>query len=315
MSTTFNNHFYRCKETETSLEENDKKSIVPEYKNSKPAEWLYENTKVFCGVFTAPKYHKSRAQHVKNTWGKRCNKLLFMSTEKDDNLGTVSLPVKEEYRYLWNKTKNSFRYMYENHLDDMDWFLKADDDTYLIPENLRYLLYQYDTETPVYFGFRFKPYVRQGYMAGGAGYVLSKEALRRFVEKGLGEKICAEKEHGVEDVEMGRCLSKLGVYAGDSRDVDKKGRFFPLPMKTHLLKTYDKSFWYLSYSYYKPLEGIDCCSELAISFHYTYEKEIYLINYMVYHLHAFGVQWSTILPEKISKQEAIDKLEADHYPD
>lgn len=34
----------------------------------------------------------------------------------------------------------------------------------------------------VYFGCRFKPFVKQGYMSGGAGYVLSHEALKRFIE-------------------------------------------------------------------------------------------------------------------------------------
>ena len=32
----------------------------------------------------------------------------------------------------------------------------------------------------MYFGCKFKPYVKQGYMSGGAGYALSKEALKRF---------------------------------------------------------------------------------------------------------------------------------------
>lgn len=49
-------------------------------------------------------------------------------------------------------------------------------------ENMRYMLNYHNSTDPVYFGFRFKPYVKQGYMSGGSGYVLSKEALRRFVE-------------------------------------------------------------------------------------------------------------------------------------
>ena len=93
------------------------------------ADEMFKEVRVLCWVMTNPLNHKTKAIHVKNTWGKRCNKLLFMSSETDLELGSIALPVNEGRDNLWDKTKSAFQYVYQNHFDDADWFLKADDDS------------------------------------------------------------------------------------------------------------------------------------------------------------------------------------------
>ena len=103
-------------------------------------------------------YHDFQAIHVKNTWGGHCDKLIFMSTEEDRELGAVKLQVEEGRKGLWDKTKQGFKYVYDNHFEEFEWFLKADDDTFVIVENLKYLLSNYSTNDPIHihFGHHYK---------------------------------------------------------------------------------------------------------------------------------------------------------------
>ncbi|XP_069114352.1 glycoprotein-N-acetylgalactosamine 3-beta-galactosyltransferase 1-like [Argopecten irradians] len=258
--------------------------------SNEEAKMLAKKVRVLCWVMTGPNNIDSKARHVKATWGQRCNKLIFMSSEEVKDLPAVALPVKEGRDNLWAKTKEAFKYIYKHHMDDADWFMKADDDTFLIVENLRYFLSDKVSENPVYYGRRFKPYVSQGYMSGGAGYVLSHKAVKLLVEKGVDDSaMCRSDGGGAEDLELGRCMQKLGVQAGDSRDELERERFMPFVPEHHLIPgILPKDMWYWSYSYYHAKQGPDCCSDYAITFHYVNPNMMYVLEYLVYHLKPYG---------------------------
>jgi len=110
-------------------------------------------------------------------------------------------------------------------------------------------------------------------MSGGAGYVLSREALDRFVLRAMRDvRHCRRDDFGVEDVEMGQCLASVGVAAADSRDEHGRERFHPFTPDLHLIRgRVPQDNWYWEYNYYparevcvvgrlRPLNRITCSS-------------------------------------------------------
>ena len=133
-------------------------------------------------------------------------------------------------------------YAYTNLIDKFDWILKADDDTYMVMENLRFLLSSYDPASPSYMGFHFNMYLKDyGYMSGGAGYVISNQGLRQLVERGLKVPGACALSKGYlfsevsEDFEIGKCLRNSGVRVMNSRDRRDRETFHPYPVFQHLI--------------------------------------------------------------------------------
>ncbi|XP_065575770.1 glycoprotein-N-acetylgalactosamine 3-beta-galactosyltransferase 1-like isoform X1 [Artemia franciscana] len=262
------------------------------------SEHLYENVRLLCWILTGAKNHQKKAIHVKATWGKRCNILLFVSSKEDSSLPTIAFRVPDTKTHLWGKTKEAFKFIYNNYSDKADWFFKADDDTFAIPENARYLLSRYNTSEPIYFGAKIKRSQSNSFASGGAGYILSKEALRRFATIALkNQSICDVKAtEGKEDINIASCLNKVGVTLKDSRDEKGKERFLPFSPAFHTVPGTISDHWYYRNIYYKAHKGAECCSDTVISFHYVSPNEMYIYNYLLYQVRIHGTSPS-IFPE------------------
>lgn len=87
---------------------------------------------------------------------------------------------------------------------------------YAVMENMRHMLSSHDPSNPLILGFKYKGY----FMSGGSGYVMTKEAVRRFATAVLDDEkygairnktTCPAGHKGPEDVYLGErlCVMKI----------------------------------------------------------------------------------------------------------
>jgi glycoprotein-N-acetylgalactosamine 3-beta-galactosyltransferase len=185
--------------------------------------------------------------------------------------------------------------------------------SYIIVENLRHLLSQYNPKTALYFGHRYShPYLGEGYMAGG-GYVLSRKALKKFGDKLIHNATLCHANGLDEDLEMGNCLAHSAIFV-DCRDAMNQKRFFPIGMKQHFDREMkDMTYWYLDRLYYNATQGnLSCCSDTSVSHHYIKPQKMYMLEYYIYKVSIFGNDDNTheTLPRKFSLEEIIKASDA-----
>lgn len=224
----------------------------------------------------------------------------------DPELGTIALPVEEGRTHLWYKVRAAFTYIHQKYRNDADFFYKADDDTFVVPQNLRKILRTHSASDAIWMGCRFHlpaiveanevwfwfwfflfcplndiriasnlsciRYI-QGYMSGGSGYVLSRESLRRFVQLGLTyPDICTTKDVENEDIEIGVCMEKLNVTAIDTRDSRQRGTFMPFSPYDHLVPADYPDYWYWLYRYYGNVNDVSGASRNTRGFGIIVDK-------------------------------------------
>ncbi|VDK34505.1 unnamed protein product [Dibothriocephalus latus] len=120
------------------------------------ADQLKQTVRVYCFILTTPDAKDKKAVHVKATWAQRFNGFEFISSENDPSLPALKAVEKESRSVLWQKTIFGMKNAYRKHFENFDFFMKADDDTYVIVENLRLLLSKLNPQDPIILGRHFK---------------------------------------------------------------------------------------------------------------------------------------------------------------
>lgn len=179
------------------------------------------------------------------------------SKAREPVANNLSLPIVELDFFdgrtsFWQKTKAALKHIYRQRFRDADWVFIADDNTFAVVENLRYLLKDQTPNVPVYLGRRFKSNADRSYMSGAAGYALSRAAVRKFVTFVIQNPgLCLESDGGTEDARLGACLEKCGVKSMDTRDDLGRQRFHPLfPWDILVAGRFRDDFWLFSRDYY-----------------------------------------------------------------
>lgn len=159
-------------------------------------EYVFKQ-QLFVAVLTQQEYLQTRAKYLYETWGRELEKLVFFVGE-DCNISTALsyLPIVKlvgirdrEYPPL-KKSFAVLKYMYEHHMHQFDWFVRADDDVYLRVGKLKALLAQIHPYDNVYLGRagtgrkddleRLLLLPHEKYCMGGPGIILSTGMLRHL---------------------------------------------------------------------------------------------------------------------------------------
>ncbi|CAF0808389.1 unnamed protein product [Brachionus calyciflorus] len=236
---------------------------------------------IFCIILTNPKNFATRTLAVHDTWAKECDNHKFITvipkpylkfanikrqsieSEYPFNLLQPRGHYKENYKNLTSKVISAFLDIYKRY-SNYDWYLKADDDTFIMMDNLRSFLKDKRSYQPGTFGFNLKTW-----QSGGAGYVFSHHSLQKFgsnYEK--NSSFCVNT--GTEDLDMIGCFRNLNINQSKTEDSLGRERFHLLSINDHWYGVPFK--WVHDYALVPVKDGKMCCSDQSISFHYIDHK-------------------------------------------
>jgi glycoprotein-N-acetylgalactosamine 3-beta-galactosyltransferase len=186
------------------------------------------NIKIMCIVITNSTQHDTTLKAIVDTYAPLCDGFLAASNLTDESLGAVKLFSNEHSE--WERVLRTWSYVHQHYRSSFGAFHLGEDDMYVIPENLRQMVSNYDSfrKQPLYLGgaivpSRKTPEIR--YCGGGAGYTLNLKALD-VVAARLDQCTLSSKKQLPVDQQMGQCLDQVAnLQCGKTADAKSSLRY------------------------------------------------------------------------------------------
>lgn len=244
--------------------------------------------KILCWILTAVG-REGRIISIADTWARQCDKTLFAISGNSTPVIPSTTPVTwvrtpyaEQYSYLWPKVHYVWRRMQYDH-PSYDWYVKADDDSYINVPLVRCMLAPRVARGLYAFG-RLNRHDRyhKPWLSGGSGYIFSNAAMRRTGQALMsapGNHACGLGLGGrqrlslAEDLRVSQCAGMFGVLLVDLRR--RLGISVRSPEKTPDLKTGGDEAMVLARMLncqHNMTPG--CCAAVPLGFHYCTRSEI-----------------------------------------
>ncbi|XP_039250786.2 chondroitin sulfate synthase 1-like [Styela clava] len=178
---------------------------------------------IYLGMMSASKFLTTRVQRNIDTWLQKGGWKVEVFADADPSLlrvppgldiNVVTLPAVDDTAYP--PQKKSFmllRHMYDYHINDFDWFIRSDDDSYTDFPRMQNLLNKINSSLPIFFGnpgfgMDEDDGIEEGmkYLMGGLGMIFSRGLL---IQLRPHLKHCIQHLYSPhEDIEIGRCVWK-----------------------------------------------------------------------------------------------------------
>ncbi|KAK3912055.1 Glycoprotein-N-acetylgalactosamine 3-beta-galactosyltransferase 1 [Frankliniella fusca] len=255
------------------------------------AEFLKKKIHVLCVVFVEREKNIMAASH---TWLRHCNDyVLYYAKRPQDHreknfaedLGVKKVQAKSSWDFLCKTVLD----LWEKKESKLQWLLFVSDDMFVVPENLRRMVAQLDPNHPYYFGHA-QTLWGQPFNVALAGYALSKGTVELLASNFTFDSCpTGGKYWKKEDFYLGKNLEKLCVLPSDTRDSAKKGRFHGYNLNKLLFSNklaLIASYW--KDSIYPSTEGIQCCSDLSVTFQGIEADKMYMYDYIINRLRVFS---------------------------
>ena len=229
---------------------------------------------------------------IASTYAPGCDKLVWVVDEASDapesyanhEFFAVSLKRVQNatHRNIWEKVHSMYAKVYNEKLtDEFDWFIKADDDSFIFTENMKGFLQYYDPNFPHYLGHTIRSRWKNENIVFNSGscYVLSKASIKKIgpylshlptLDHKTGRSHCIDRVGAGEDPTTAICLAGLGIRAGNTLDHEMRERFTIFKPEDHE-RIIREDTWYWKYKPNNIKLGKGCNSPYLAATH-TYKR-------------------------------------------